>query len=112
MGNAVLSMLKECEGDCEPKFYRKLLTLVRKQAKAYPNYMAESKKKDFTETERLVLQYIIAGFDNASIAEAMHIKIRTVKFHCTNIYQKLDVTSRAQAIVAAKQEDPINRKPH
>ncbi|UYO37083.1 response regulator transcription factor [Bacillus zhangzhouensis] len=51
-----------------------------------------------TEKEMLVLQAIARGFRSKEIAFDMGISERTVKAHLTNIYQKLHVTSRAEAI--------------
>ncbi|MCY1119479.1 response regulator transcription factor [Bacillus safensis] len=54
-----------------------------------------------TEKEMLVLQAVARGFRSKEIAFDMGISERTVKAHLTNIYQKLEVTSRAEAIKAA-----------
>ncbi|AYJ90002.1 DNA-binding response regulator [Bacillus safensis] len=51
-----------------------------------------------TEKEMLVLQAVTRGFRSKEIAFDMGISERTVKAHLTNIYQKLNVTSRAEAI--------------
>lgn len=51
-----------------------------------------------TEKEMLVLQAVARGFRSKEIAFDMGISERTVKAHLTNIYQKLNVTSRAEAI--------------
>ncbi|MGN7283173.1 response regulator [Bacillus altitudinis] len=54
-----------------------------------------------TEKEMLVLQAVARGYRSKEIAFDMGISERTVKAHLTNIYQKLEVTSRAEAIKAA-----------
>ncbi|MEK3970006.1 response regulator transcription factor [Bacillus pumilus] len=54
-----------------------------------------------TEKEMLVLQAVARGLRSKEIAFDMGISERTVKAHLTNIYQKLEVTSRAEAIKAA-----------
>ncbi|MGF9725480.1 response regulator transcription factor [Bacillus safensis] len=51
-----------------------------------------------TEKEMLVLQAVARGFRSKEIAFDMGISERTVKAHLTNIYQKLNVISRAEAI--------------
>lgn len=51
-----------------------------------------------TKKEMLVLQAVARGFRSKEIAFDMGISERTVKAHLTNIYQKLNVTSRAEAI--------------
>ncbi|KKK09989.1 MULTISPECIES: response regulator [Bacillus] len=54
-----------------------------------------------TEKEMLVLQAVARGYRSKEIAFDMGISERTVKAHLTNIYQKLEVTSRAEAIKVA-----------
>lgn len=54
-----------------------------------------------TEKEMLVLQAVARGYRSKEIAFDMGISERTVKAHLTNIYQKLEVTSRAESIKAA-----------
>jgi predicted ATPase/DNA-binding CsgD family transcriptional regulator len=50
-----------------------------------------------------VLALIAEGHSNQSIADYLVVEISTVKKHITNIYGKLDVTSRTQAILRAQQ---------
>lgn len=51
-----------------------------------------------TEREQEVLNLLSNGWSNSRIAEELHVSERTVRFHLTNIYEKLNVTSRAEAI--------------
>jgi len=53
------------------------------------------------ETEVLVL--IAAGDSNQEIADKLVITIRTVKKHTSNIFGKLNVSSRTQAVAYARQ---------
>jgi pimeloyl-ACP methyl ester carboxylesterase/DNA-binding CsgD family transcriptional regulator len=55
-----------------------------------------------TERERSVLELIAQGRDNASIARALSISEKTVRNYVTAILDKLDVASRPQAIVLAR----------
>jgi LuxR family maltose regulon positive regulatory protein len=55
-----------------------------------------------TPREVEVLGFIVAGYTNRGIAEALVISEWTVKSHLTKIYRKLDVTSRTQAIARAR----------
>jgi DNA-binding NarL/FixJ family response regulator len=48
-----------------------------------------------------VLELMIAGLRNRDIAERLFISVRTVKFHVSNILQKLEVDSRTAAIALA-----------
>lgn len=48
-----------------------------------------------------VLQHMSAGKRNRSIASALNISENTVKFHVRNLFKKLDVRSRTEAIALA-----------
>ncbi|WP_311211591.1 MULTISPECIES: LuxR C-terminal-related transcriptional regulator [unclassified Arthrobacter] len=56
---------------------------------------------DLAPRELEVLQLLTAGQRNRSIAGALHISENTVKFHIRNLFRKLDVRSRAEAIALA-----------
>lgn len=55
-----------------------------------------------SERELQVLRLIEAGYSNAQIAQRLVIAPGTVKRHITNLYGKLDVQSRTQAIAKAR----------
>ncbi len=55
-----------------------------------------------TPRERDVLQLIVAGHSNPEIAAQLVIALSTVKTHVKNIYGKLQVTNRFQAVVRTK----------
>lgn len=54
-----------------------------------------------TNRERQVLQGIAEGLDNEEIGAALKISEKTVRNHVSRIFSKLEVPSRAKAIVAA-----------
>jgi LuxR family maltose regulon positive regulatory protein len=56
-----------------------------------------------TPREVEVLRLVTAGHSNRAIAEQLVISEWTVKSHLTKIYRKLDVTSRTQASVYARE---------
>jgi LuxR family transcriptional regulator, maltose regulon positive regulatory protein len=56
-----------------------------------------------TARELEVLKLIEAGYSNQEIAEKLVISIPTVKRHISNIYTKLDVSSRTQALSIGKE---------
>lgn len=53
---------------------------------------------DLTDREEEVLKLVAEGWTNNRIASELALSERTVRFHLTNIYDKLGVTSRAEAI--------------
>ncbi len=61
------------------------------------------RKLGLTEREIDVLKLISEGFNNDEIAEKMFISKNTVKSHIKNIYVKLDVKNRIQAIKKIQQ---------
>ena len=60
-----------------------------------------------TERELEVLELLIVGAPNTEIAERLHISVGTVQFHLTNIYGKLGVRSRGEAVIKAARDGLI-----
>jgi DNA-binding NarL/FixJ family response regulator len=54
-----------------------------------------------TARELDVLQYLTQGLSNRQIGEALYISERTVQAHLSNIFSKLQVTSRVEAVLVA-----------
>jgi LuxR family maltose regulon positive regulatory protein len=50
-----------------------------------------------------VLRLVAAGLSNPEIAEHLFLSVGTVKRHVYNIYSKLDVTGRVEAITRARE---------
>ena len=53
--------------------------------------------------EREVLEQLASGLGNAQIAERLHISPHTLRNHITKVFSKLEVETRAQAIVLARE---------
>jgi DNA-binding CsgD family transcriptional regulator len=51
-----------------------------------------------------VLRCLVGGDTYKQIAEGCHISVGTVRSHIMNIYRKLEVNSRSNAIVKAMKE--------
>jgi ATP/maltotriose-dependent transcriptional regulator MalT len=58
-----------------------------------------------TAREREILRLVVAGKSNPEIGEALFISHRTVATHLRNIYDKLGVGGRAEAITTAIRRD-------
>jgi DNA-binding NarL/FixJ family response regulator len=50
-----------------------------------------------TSREAEVLEALAAGLMNGEIAEALGLTERTIKFHVTNVYMRLNVRNRVMA---------------
>ena len=57
---------------------------------------------DLTPRERDLLELIAQGRDNAQVAATLGLSEKTVRNHITHIFAKLEVETRAQAIVLAR----------
>lgn len=51
-----------------------------------------------TDREREILAALAQGMTNQQLAGTLHISLNTVKFHLKNLYGKLGVDNRAQAV--------------
>lgn len=58
---------------------------------------------ELTRREHEVLELIAQGLTNKEIEERLVISANTVRNHITNIFSKMDVTHRSQAIVQARE---------
>jgi DNA-binding NarL/FixJ family response regulator len=60
-----------------------------------------------TEREVQVLKLVAAGKTNRAVADKLGISEKTVARHLSNIFNKLDLTSRAAATAYAYQQDLV-----
>jgi DNA-binding NarL/FixJ family response regulator len=58
---------------------------------------------ELTEREREILELIARGHSNAEITQALVLSPKTVRNHVSNIFSKLQVRDRAEAIVRARE---------
>lgn len=72
------------------------------QAEDFTINKTELEKFNFTNREYEILQLIAVGHSNADIADQLFLSISTVKTHVSNLYVKMDVKRRGQAIDKAK----------
>jgi DNA-binding NarL/FixJ family response regulator len=66
---------------------------------------------ELTAREREVLELIAQGHSNAAIAQQLVLSQKTVRNHVSNIFTKLQVLDRSQAIVKAR-EAGLGERPH
>jgi DNA-binding NarL/FixJ family response regulator len=90
----------------EPWLSPKVAAKVMKEALGKEE--AKEEAIPLTERELEVLQLMAKGWSNREIAKGLFITEGTVKNHVTNIYAKLGVHSRAEAVVWAWQQGLVN----
>ncbi|MCF0055872.1 response regulator transcription factor [Dyadobacter sp. CY356] len=74
----------------------------------YPNNQS-IEKLGISRRELEVLQLISAGFSNQEIADQLFVSLNTIKTHSSNLFGKLDVKSRTQAVEKAKRLNIIGK---
>jgi NarL family two-component system response regulator LiaR len=77
------------------------MTLSQEAVQVLANSQTYVPGNELTERERDVLKGMVEGLNNNEIAEKLVISLGTVKFHISNIFQKLGVDSRVEAVKLA-----------
>ena len=62
-----------------------------------------------SKRELSILQALQTGASNAAIAEQLFLAEQTVKFHLTNLYRKLGVSTRTEAVHSAYERGLLER---
>jgi DNA-binding NarL/FixJ family response regulator len=70
------------------------------EAKAAPDPL-----EGISPREREVFALLLDGLPNKLIAQRLGISEKTVKTHLTNIFRRIDVTDRVQAVLWAERQD-------
>ena len=101
MPNRVLDIVEQAfagSSPMSPHIARKVLEMFKKHL--------PPPKADYNLTPREieVLDMLIQGFDNKMIAEKMFLSTYTIRAHIRNIYDKLHVHSKSQAVAKALKE--------
>lgn len=71
------------------------------------NVLDGGENPSLTEREREIIVLMAKGTTNRQIAETLFISEKTVKNHVTNIFRKLDVGDRTEAVVEAMKRQII-----
>ena len=83
-----------------------LTPMVARQVMAFfkPQKSSSSTDSTLTNREKEILSQIIQGLTNEVIGEKLFISVQTVRNHIKNIYDKLQVHSRAQVVAKAMRD--------
>ena len=106
-GNDILNLLYEAaRQDIQAEFTGTLLSLfpqmeVKKESNAFIIHEGDV-IEPLSDREVEILDMIAQGLSNQQIAYRLHLSLSTVKVHSYNIYRKLNVHSRVQAVTRAK----------
>jgi LuxR family maltose regulon positive regulatory protein len=88
-----------------PRFIDEILDGYRLRSESSLGKIKQSGRGDLealSRREREVLKCISEGLSNTEISDKLFISLGTVKWHINNIFSKLDVRSRTQATVRAR----------
>src|SRR4030043_1184429 len=86
----------------ESVLHPKIIERLLKQAMANAAETVEPKIKDLlSDREMEMLKLLATGMSNKEIAEKLYLSLRTVKAHMSNIFTKMTVASRSEALVEA-----------
>ncbi len=70
-------------------------------ARKVTDYFKPKQNHDLTEREKEILEYLCKGNNYNQIADSLFISGHTVRAHIKNIYKKLQVSSRGEAVQRA-----------
>lgn len=78
--------------------------IARKMLKMFQHIAAPKGEYDLTDREQEVLELLVDGLTKRQIAERLVVSFHTVDTHIRNIYAKLHVHSRSDAVAKALRE--------
>jgi LuxR family maltose regulon positive regulatory protein len=97
---AMMALMRQAASrDIAPEYARTLLAAFVTPARETPT---QSLIDPLSERERQVLQLLTTDLPGPEIAEKLMVSVNTVRFHTKNIYGKLGVNSRRQAVARAE----------
>jgi LuxR family maltose regulon positive regulatory protein len=106
-GKALVPLLRRAaHRGIAPGYVARLLSAMAESPGAAPS-LAQPLIEPLSEREIEVLQLIAAGKSNQAIAAELVLSVGTVKAHASNIYGKLGVRSRTQAVARARELELI-----
>ncbi|SHK80243.1 LuxR C-terminal-related transcriptional regulator [Hespellia stercorisuis] len=103
-GAAVKPLLLQAQSlEWDDAYCAKVLNEVDREAQFYPDYLKERclVEEPLTKMENTILHLLCKGNKSTDICDLYHISYNTLKYHNKNIYRKLGVKNRAEAVQMA-----------
>jgi len=72
--------------------------IARKVINFFDEGKTEKLENPLSEREQTIVNYIVDGANMRMIAANLEISVDTVKYHCKNIYKKLQINSKGELI--------------
>lgn len=94
----ILNLYRGIDAPMSPSIAQKALSLIQKSDQSAITENALPASLDISKREIEVLQLLVDGYNYKDIGDKLFISHNTVKKHVANIYAKLHVTTKAQAI--------------
>lgn len=96
---AIINLLQDEGAPMSPSIARKALKLLMEATvEGKSNDLEPNLEYQLTQREKQVLELLVEGQEYKEIAMEMSLSPNTIRNHIANIYKKLHVTSKAQAI--------------
>ena len=100
-GNDLVSAIRTvCQGEkvLDPQITTKVVGRLTAPA---TTYRSEGMVEALTEREMEVLRVVASGKSNKEVADALYLSVLTVQVHLRNIFGKLGVSNRTEAVTHA-----------
>lgn len=107
MPSQVVDIVEQAFGGASPMSPH----IARKVLEMFKQHLPPPKSDyNLTPREIEVLELLVQGYDNKMIAEKLFLSTYTIRAHIRNIYEKLHVHSKSQAVAKALQERVVTRR--
>jgi len=98
-----LRLVREGGASISPRIARRLFEDLRTRPKPpEPPEPPEPEPPTLTQREREILELFSAGSTYREVAKMLEISVNTVRQHVRNLYEKLHVCSKTEAVIAAR----------
>ncbi len=97
-----INVVASGEAIFSPIIAQRLMHYFGENRPAHKRHTTNVEFPELTERERAVLALIAQGYSNPAIAEKLVLSTKTVRNYVSNIFGKLQVVSRAEAIIQAR----------